>query len=184
MHRIHTIHPYYPIFAIFAASLLFLRDKCFLHIQTCCSSQVPVLLSAPSGGHGWCPDSHTTGTQGRGITWQGGPPAPGIYGFHVSHIDLLGFECQVFPDGQGCSAMSTESTAHFGTFIASFYKVVANVHRKLSETAIFSVVYQRYSHVSRGSVVSQSGPTVHSVAVQGDRGSFTLELDELSVLNL
>ena len=80
--------------------------------------------------------------------------------------------------------MSTESTAHFGTLIASFYTVIANVHRKLSETAIFSVVYQRYSHVSHGSVVSQSGPTVHSVAVQGDRGSFTLELDELNVLNL
>ena len=53
-----------PIFAIFAASLLILREKCFLQIQSCCSSQVPVLLSAPSGGHGWCPDSHTTGTQG------------------------------------------------------------------------------------------------------------------------
>ena len=104
---------------------------------------------------------------------------------HISHIYLLGLECQVFPEhGQGCSAMSTESTAYFGTFIASFYKVVTNVHRTLSETAMFSMVYQGYSHVSHGSMVSQYGPTVHSVAVQGDRGSFTLELDEFSVLNL
>ena len=77
--------------------------------------------------------------------------------------------------------MSTGSTAYFGTFIASFYKVVTAVHTTLSETAMFSMVYQRYSHVSHGSVVSQSGPTVHGVAVQGDRGSFTLELDEFSV---